>query len=54
MIAEAGHLALIIPDFAAGPRLPGGIGIYEYLGAREWRDHSLQGDRFFHIGWWPK
>lgn len=54
MIAEGGHLALIIPDYAARARLPGSIGIYEYLGARKWRDHSRLADRVFHVGWWPK
>jgi hypothetical protein len=54
IIAEAGHLALILPDFAARARLPGGIGIYEYLGSRQWHNHSAQGDRAFHVGWWPQ
>jgi len=54
MIAEAGHLALILPDFAARARLPGKIGVHEYLGARKWRDHSPRGDRVFHVGWWPR
>lgn len=53
MIAETGHVALIIPNFANGDRLPGKIGIYEYLGARQWRDHSLEGNAVFHVGWWP-
>jgi hypothetical protein len=54
MIAEVGHMALIIPDYAARKRLPGKIGVYEYLGARQWRDHSRQGSRLLHIGWWPR
>jgi proteasome lid subunit RPN8/RPN11 len=54
MIPEVGHMALIIPDFAARDRLPGRIGIYEYLGARRWRDHSKRGANAFHIGWWPR
>ncbi len=53
MIAEAGHLALILPHFAARRPEPGRIGIYEYLGARKWRDHSRRGRQFFHVGWWP-
>lgn len=53
MIAEAGHLALIIPDFAARNRLPGQIGIYEYRGGRQWYDHSNDGERIFLVGWWP-
>jgi hypothetical protein len=34
--------------------VPGTIGIYEYLGARQWRNHSSNGDRIFHVGWWPQ
>jgi len=54
MIAESGHLAIILPHFAAQAHMPGGIGIYEYLGSRQWLDHSLLGDRVFHVGWWPQ
>lgn len=54
MIAESGHLAIILPDYAARARIPGKIGVYEYLGSRKWHDHSLGGDRIFHIGWWPQ
>lgn len=54
MIAEAGHLAFIIPNYAGRHRLPGRIGVYEYLGSRRWRDHSRQGGRILHIGWWPR
>jgi hypothetical protein len=54
MIPEPGHIALILPHFAARTSMPGGIGIYEYCGFRHWRDHSSFGDRIFHIGWWPR
>jgi proteasome lid subunit RPN8/RPN11 len=54
MIAECGHLALILPYYAARAPMPGGIGIYEYLGSRQWKDHSGAGDRVFHVGWWPR
>ena len=53
MIPEIGHMAVIVPDFAARKRMPGGIGIYEYLGARQWRDHSRKGNQIFHVGWCP-
>ena len=53
MIAEVGHLAIIIPNFAGRKIMPGCIGIYEYSGSREWLDHSRQGKKTFHIGWWP-
>lgn len=54
MMPEAGHLALILPDYAARARMPGKIGVYEYLGARKWRDHSPHGDLLFRVGWWPQ
>jgi proteasome lid subunit RPN8/RPN11 len=54
MIPESGHLALILPHFAARARMPGGIGIYEYLGSRQWRDLSPRGNRIFQVGWWPQ
>jgi len=54
MIPEVGHLALIIPNYAARHRRPGKIGVYEYLGARQWRDHSARGAQTLHIGWWPR
>jgi hypothetical protein len=53
MIAEAGHLALILPNFARGACLPGDVGIYQYLGSRNWKDLSPLGKHVFHVGWWP-
>jgi hypothetical protein len=53
MIAEIGHVAIIIPNYVLGDTMPPGIGLYEYLGARKWKNCSKQGSRFFHIGWWP-
>jgi hypothetical protein len=43
MIALAGHLALIVPDFARPPVLPEKLGFYEYKGGHRWR--SLGGRR---------
>jgi len=54
IIPEAGHLALILPDFASRARTPGAMGIYEYLGSRQWRNHSPQGTRIFRVGRWQK
>jgi proteasome lid subunit RPN8/RPN11 len=51
MITKAGHLALILPDFAAPPVRRRGIGIYRYEGAKRW--HAVPADRrraFLHIG----
>jgi hypothetical protein len=55
IIAEIGHLALILPDFAQGPNLPGRIGVHRYLGGRRWRDESRRFFPPFHVGWygWP-
>jgi len=41
MIAQPGHVALIIPNYARGVRLTlRGVGIFEYLGEGEWRQSS--------------
>ena len=51
MISQAGHLAMILPDFAAAPITRSEIGIYEYLGRKQWRTVAPN-DRtsYFHIG----
>jgi hypothetical protein len=51
MISRAGHIALILPQFAAG-RLPRrDIGLYRYLGGKRWSDvPAKQRRQFFHIG----
>jgi proteasome lid subunit RPN8/RPN11 len=36
MIARPGHLALILPWFAAGPIRRSEVGMYRYLGAKQW------------------
>lgn len=36
MISQAGHLALILPDFARAPILRERVGIYRYLGDGNW------------------
>lgn len=51
MVSQAGHLALILPDFARAPILREDIGIYRYLGGGNWRSvpHAHR-RRFFNIG----
>ena len=50
MIAQPGHIALILPRFAERPIPDHEIGVYEYLGGHAWRDHSGQGaPRIFRI-----
>ena len=53
IIAEVGHIAIILPYYANRDTMPPGIGVHEYLGARQWRDHSDDRKSIFHIGWWP-
>lgn len=51
MVALAGHLALIVPRFAAPPVRRDGLGIYRYEGSKRWHVVSAgERRRFFHIG----
>lgn len=51
MISKAGHLALILPRFAAVPQRRADIGIYTYLGDKNWQTIAQdERDAFFHIG----
>lgn len=53
IIAEQGHVAIVLPNFAAGSNQPGCIGVYRYCGDRKWSDHSGKFFSPLHIGWWP-
>lgn len=46
VMPRAGHIAMILPNFAHGAPEPGRIGIYEFLGGETWRDHSDLGAGF--------
>ena len=51
MISRAGHIALILPRFAAAPVQRREVGMYVYLGAKKWR--AVPNDQrraFLHIG----
>lgn len=51
MISRAGHVALTLPDFAAGSQPRRDIGIYRYLGGKRWATvPPADRRRFFHIG----
>jgi hypothetical protein len=51
MISRAGHVALILPDFARAPLRIQSIGIYRYLGAKRWHTVPAAERRvFLHIG----
>ena len=52
MIAQSGHVALIVPNFATDFRMRD-VGAYEYLGSHRWRDHSgVNVGHFFYTGVW--
>ena len=53
MVAQAGHIAIIIPNFARSPVQPRHLRIYEYCGQHEWTDRSpsLAPD-YFYTGMW--
>jgi len=53
MIAQAGHIAIIIPCFAAEPVRAEELGIYEYEGNHRWRSYlGSAAKRFLYIGRW--
>lgn len=53
MIARAGHIAIIVPDFAIWPISKTRLGIYEYRGQHEWFDRGPDKTRhFFYTGFW--
>jgi proteasome lid subunit RPN8/RPN11 len=47
MIAQSGHVALIVPRFARVPVKTEDLGIYEYLGDHKWRPRGGKGWRAF-------
>ena len=53
IMAEVGHIAIIIPHYAERATRPRGIGVYEHLGACQWRDCSFDRPSPLHIEWWP-
>jgi len=51
MISQGGHVALIVPNFAAPPVRRTEIGVYVYQGAKQWRTIAPDVRRnFLHIG----
>ena len=53
MVARAGHIAIIVPDFARWPIRDSRMGIYEYQGQYEWINRSPDRARdFFYTGFW--
>ena len=53
MVARSGHVAIIVPNFAAWPIPRNQLCVYEYRGQHEWFDHSpLTSRGFFYTGFW--
>lgn len=53
MIAKAGHLAIIVPNFAMGSTSAQDLGLYRYRGQHEWDNWSLaEAGRRLYIGRW--
>lgn len=53
MVARAGHVAIILPDFAQAPIDLSRIGVFQYRGDHLWTDRSPAKDRhFLHIDRW--
>ncbi len=53
MVARAGHIGVILPDFAATPICWDEVGIYEYQGNHQWLDRSPRvRPGFFYTGLW--
>jgi proteasome lid subunit RPN8/RPN11 len=53
MIARAGHIAIIVPNYATWPIPANRLGVYEYRGQHEWIDRSpSKANRYFYTGFW--
>lgn len=53
MIAKAGHIAIIIPEFGKWPVGAPELRIYEYRGQHEWTDRSpLKAPGYLYTGFW--
>ncbi len=53
MVARAGHIAIIVPNFARWPIPADRLGIYQYCGQHTWIDRSPPRSReFFYTGFW--
>jgi proteasome lid subunit RPN8/RPN11 len=53
MVAQPGHVAIILPDYAKVPVDTTRIGVFEYCGDHKWTDRSpVQGAQFLRISRW--
>jgi proteasome lid subunit RPN8/RPN11 len=53
MYPRPGHIALIVPNFAAAPVTAHQVGVHEYLGEEGWQSHfKRHAKRLLYIGRW--
>lgn len=53
MIAQAGHVAILVPDFAQRPERTDKLGVYEYLGQYRWKEYYRSAAaRYLYLGFW--
>ena len=53
MVARAGHIAIIVPNFARWPINQSELGVYEYVGEHTWDDRRpTKAPHFFYTGMW--
>ncbi|MDI5925217.1 hypothetical protein QBK93_11070 [Rhizobium leguminosarum] len=53
MVARAGHVAFIVPNFSQPPVEMSDVGIYQYCGEHQWANRSGRlWSRFFYTGVW--
>jgi hypothetical protein len=51
MIAQVGHAAILVPNYARQPELTDKLGVYEYLGDYQWKEYyGLSATRYFYLG----
>lgn len=51
MVANVGHVAIIVPNFARAPVVEAVLGIYEYSGDYEWKNvNGPARRRYFYVG----
>jgi proteasome lid subunit RPN8/RPN11 len=53
MVARQGHVAIILPRFAAGRPRPGETGVHVYRGDRTWESHfERDATHLLRLTWW--
>lgn len=53
MVAREGHVAIIVPRFAAAPVQHEALGVFEYRGSHEWFDRTqARAGGYFYNGFW--